>query len=130
MGFSFVRAAVACAILERTSNSEKSSEITVPRYLKVCYGTQLLPFYLDLPLDANDTVCHQFGLLPTNFHLILYLVQVLLRLSTRASSSCSSSTIASMLSANSGHLYFCRPANLSITFFKTIRHNPFEKNVE
>ena len=30
--FSFVRAAVACAILERTSGLEPSSETTVPRY--------------------------------------------------------------------------------------------------
>ena len=35
MGFSFVRAAVACAILERTSGLEPSSETTAPRYLKL-----------------------------------------------------------------------------------------------
>ena len=35
MGFSFDRAAVACAILERTSGLEPSSETTVPRYLKL-----------------------------------------------------------------------------------------------
>ena len=35
MGFSFVRAAVACAILERTSGLEPSSATTAPRYLKL-----------------------------------------------------------------------------------------------
>ena len=35
IGFSFVRAAVACAILERTSALEPSSETTAPRYLKL-----------------------------------------------------------------------------------------------
>ena len=35
MGFSFVRAAVACAILERTSGLKPSSETTAPRYLKL-----------------------------------------------------------------------------------------------
>ena len=35
MGFSFVRSAVACAILERTSGLEPSSETTAPRYLKL-----------------------------------------------------------------------------------------------
>ena len=35
IGFSFVRAAVACAILERTSGLEPSSETTAPRYLKL-----------------------------------------------------------------------------------------------
>ena len=32
MGFSFVRAAVACTILERTSGLKPSSETTAPRY--------------------------------------------------------------------------------------------------
>ena len=35
MGFSFVRAAVAFAILERMSGLELSSETTAPRYLKL-----------------------------------------------------------------------------------------------
>ena len=35
MGLRFVRAAVACAILERTSGLEPSSETTAPRYLKL-----------------------------------------------------------------------------------------------
>ena len=36
MGFSFVRATVACAILERTSGLEPSSETTAPRYSGIC----------------------------------------------------------------------------------------------
>ena len=35
IGFSFVRAAEACAILERTSGFEPLSETTAPRYLKL-----------------------------------------------------------------------------------------------
>ena len=56
MGFSFVRAAVACAILERTSGLEPSSDTTAPRYLKLVYNAQLLSFYLYLSLDAIGTV--------------------------------------------------------------------------
>ena len=43
IGFSFVRAASAC------------SEV-----LEAGYGTQLLPFAFDLPLDVIGTVYHQF----------------------------------------------------------------------
>ena len=35
IGFSLVRAAVACAILDRTSGLDPSSEMTAPRYLKL-----------------------------------------------------------------------------------------------
>ena len=44
--FSFVRAAVVCAILERASGFEPSSETIAQTYLK------LLSFNLDLPLDV------------------------------------------------------------------------------
>ena len=44
MGFSFVRAAVACAILERTSGLEPSSETTAPRYLKLVSVPNFCPF--------------------------------------------------------------------------------------
>ena len=72
MGFSFVRAAVACAILEIISGMEPSSETTAPRYLSLLqYPTSaLLPLSLSLSLDAIRTVCHQFGLLGTDLHLI------------------------------------------------------------
>ena len=59
---------MACAILERISGLEPSSETTALRCLKL---TQLLPFYLDLLLDVIATVCHQFGILSTVLHLIL-----------------------------------------------------------
>ena len=55
-----------------------------------CYSTQLLPFYHDLPLDATGAVFF-ISLVFTALKSILYLVHVLLRLSTRASCSCSSS---------------------------------------
>ena len=44
MGFSFLRAAVACAILERTSGLEPSSETTAPRYLKLVTVPNFCPF--------------------------------------------------------------------------------------
>ena len=94
IGFSFVRAAVACAILERTSGLEPSSDTTVPRYLKLVTVPNFCPFTfisLWIPL-ALFVISLVFSALIS----FLYLVQVLLRLSTRASSSCSSSARASM----------------------------------
>ena len=94
MGFSFVRAAVACAILERTSSLEPSSETTAPRYLKLVTVPNFCPFtciFLWMPF-ALFVISLVFSALIS----ILYLVQVLSRLSTRASSSCSSSARASM----------------------------------
>ena len=37
---------------------------------KACYDTQLLTFYLDLPLDGTGAVCHQVYVLSTDLHLI------------------------------------------------------------
>ena len=68
MGFSVVRAAVACAILERASGLGPSSETTAPRYSLL--HAQFLPFYLYLSLDATGAVCHQFALLSTDLYLI------------------------------------------------------------
>ena len=59
IGFSFVRAAVACAILKRISSLKPSSETTALGYLKL--------LALRMPLSA---LCHQFGLLSTDLHLI------------------------------------------------------------
>ena len=104
MGFSFVRAAVACAILERTPGFKPSSETTAPRYLKLVTVLNFCPFtfiFLWMPL-ALLVINLVFSALIS----ILYLVRVLSRPSTWASSSCSSSsTRASMSSANR---YFCR----------------------
>ena len=74
MGFSFVRAAVACAILERTSGLEPSSETTAPRYLKLVTEPNFCPFsfislWLPLALFVINLV---FSALIS----ILYLVQV------------------------------------------------------
>ena len=46
MGFSFVRAAVACAILERISGFGAIIRNNCSKVLEACYSTQLLPFYL------------------------------------------------------------------------------------
>ena len=56
---------MACAILERTSGFETSSETIAPRYLKLF---TVLSFCL--PLGAVSAVCHQCGLLSTDLHLI------------------------------------------------------------
>ena len=61
---------MACAILERTSGLEPSSETTAPRYLKLVTVPNFCPFTFISHLDAIGTVCHQFGLLRTDLHLI------------------------------------------------------------
>ena len=106
IGFRFVRAAVACAIFGRISDLELSSQNT-SKVPEACNSSQLLPFYTDLTLDVICAVCNQFGLLGTDFHLIS--CAVLSRLSTRASSSCSSSARASMSSANRRLVMFLPP---------------------
>ena len=70
MGFSFVIAAVACAILERISFLEPASETITPMCLKLVTVSSFCPFYLYLSLDAVGAVCNQFGFLGTNLHLI------------------------------------------------------------
>ena len=89
MVFSFVRAAVVSAILEKTSGLELSSEV-----LEAYYDAQLLPFYLYLSLFV-PLALFVISLVFSTLISILYLVQVLSRLSTRASNSCSSSARAS-----------------------------------
>ena len=120
MGFSFVRAAVACAILEITSGSKPSSETTAQKYLRLVTVPNFCPFtFISLcTLLALFVISLVFSALIS----VLYLVQVLSRLSSRASSSCPSSARASMSSATY--------ANLPIMFFQSTRHDPFEKIVE
>ena len=104
---SFVRAVVACAILERTSGLEPSSETTAPRYLKLVTMPNFCPFTfisLWMPL-ALFVISLVFSALIS----IFYLMQVLSRLSTMASSSCSSSARASMSSANRRLVIILRP---------------------
>ena len=61
---------MACAILERIYGLGPSSENNCSKVLEAFYSTQLIPFYLYLSLDAIGTVCHQFGFLGTDLHLI------------------------------------------------------------
>ena len=107
IGFSFGRAAVAYAILERASGLEPSSETTAPRYLKLVTVPNFCSFTfisLWMPL-ALFVISLVFSALIS----ILYLVQVLSRLSTRASSSCSYSARTSMSSANRRLVIFLPP---------------------
>ena len=109
MGFSFVRAAVACAILQRISCLESSSETTAPRYVKLvtvpsfCHFT-FISLWILLVLFVISLV---FSALIST----LYIAQVLLRLSTslRASSSWLSSARASMSSVNHRLVVFLPP---------------------
>ena len=53
MGFSFVRAAVACVDLERISGLKPSSETTDPRYLKLVTVPNFCPFtFISLSLSG------------------------------------------------------------------------------
>ena len=54
IGLSFVRPAVACAILERFSGFETSPETTVPRYLKLI----TLPSFCPFTLISSASGCH------------------------------------------------------------------------
>ena len=61
MGFSFVRAAVACAILERTSGLEPSSETTAPRYLKLVTVPSFLSYdKATSAVQMNDSIGEWF----------------------------------------------------------------------
>ena len=71
IGFSFEIAAVACAILERTTGFVPSPDSP----LEACYGTQLLPFHLDLPLDAIFAL-FVISMVFSALISILYLVQI------------------------------------------------------
>ena len=107
MGFTFVRAAVACAVLERTSGLKPSSETTATRYLKLVTVPNLCLFtFISLLMQLALFV---ISLVFSALISILYVEQVLSRLSTRASSSCSSSARASMLSANRRLVIFLQP---------------------
>ena len=88
MDFSFVSAAVACAVLERISGLEPKSKTIAPRYLKLVTVPSFCHFLLSLSLDAIGAVCHPFCLLRTV--TILCFVQVSFDTS-KAFSSCSSS---------------------------------------
>ena len=71
MVFSFVRTAVACAILQKTSGLEPFSETIARIYLKlVTVSSFFLFFNLYRFLDAIGVVCNQFGVFGTDLHFI------------------------------------------------------------
>ena len=116
MGFSFVIAAVACATLETISGLAPSSETTAQGYLKRVTGPSFCHFTfisLFMPL-ALFVISLVFSLAPI---FILYMAQVLSRLSTRASSSFSSSATVSMSSANRRLVIFLPPMLTFITCY-------------
>ena len=88
MGFSFVGAAVACAIIERIYGLESSSETPDPRYLKLVTVPISDIYFIYLRMQLTLFV---ISLVLSALISILYLVQVLSRLSIKANSSCSSS---------------------------------------
>ena len=61
---------MACAILERATGLEPSSEATAPRYLKLVTVPNFCPFTFISLWIAIGAVCHQFGLFRTDLHLI------------------------------------------------------------
>ena len=95
---SALSAAVDCVILQKTSGLEPSYVTIAPRYLKLVTVPSFCPLtLLSLwMLLALFVISFVFSELIS----ILYRVQVLSRLSTRACSSCSFSARASMSSAN------------------------------
>ena len=94
----------------RESGLEPSSETTAPRYLKLVTVPSFCPFtfYLSLSLWMSLAL-FIISLVFSALISILYLVQVLSRLYTRASSPCSSSARASMSSANRRLAIFLPP---------------------
>ena len=69
-GFSFVKAAVACAILERTSGFEPSFETTALRHLKLVTVLSFCPFTLISRWMSSPLFCHQLSLLSTDLRLM------------------------------------------------------------
>ena len=126
MNLSFQRAAVACAITERSS--EPLSKTTTPKYLELITVLSFCPFTfisLWMPL-ALFVIRLVFSALMST----LYLVQVLSRLSTRVPSSCSSSARAPCYQQTKIGYITAATAHISIMFFLGIRHDSFEKDVE
>ena len=84
------------ALLQRTFAFEPSSDKIAASYLKLV-TVPSFSFNCDLSLDAIALLV--ISLVSLALISVLYYVQVLLRLSNRATRSCSSSARASMLSA-------------------------------
>ena len=120
---------MACATLETISGLAPSSETTAQWYLKLVTGPSFCPFtfislWMPLALFGISLV---FSSAPS---FILYMAQILSRLSTRTSSSFSSSATVSMSSANRRLVIFLPPVLTLITcYFRGTRNDLFEKNV-
>ena len=123
IGFNFVR--VACSILETTSGLEPSSETTASMNLKLVTFPSFCPFTLiALRMPFALFVINSVFLALIS---ILYLVQVLSRLSTRAPSSRPYYARASMSSAKPLIAKISAAyANFSVTFFQSVSL-PFDK---
>ena len=79
IGFSFIRAAVACGILERISGLEPSSETTAPRFLKhfmvpyfcpfifISLWMPLALFIISLVFSALISILHEPSLFFSNY---------------------------------------------------------------
>ena len=92
IGVSFVMACVACmacALLDRISGFELSSETTAPWYMYLKLVT--VPTFCQLTLTSlwMSLALYVVSLIVPALISILYFVQILSRLSTRASNSCS-----------------------------------------
>ena len=96
--FSFVIAVVTCAILEKTSGLKPISETIVSRYSKLV----TVPSFYSLILIFLwfSSALFVISLVFLSLISILYIVQVLPRLSARACGSCSFSARVSMSLAN------------------------------
>ena len=71
-GFNLVNAVVVFAILQSISDLEPSSDTIELRYLKLVSVSsfKLLSIYFDLCANATGVVCHQRGLLGTDFYAV------------------------------------------------------------
>ena len=74
MYFSFVSAVVDSTILVRTSSFDPSSDMVVPRYLKLdSFEVFYLPPFND-PLDSIGAVGHDLCFLCTDLHTLKYVM--------------------------------------------------------
>ena len=127
MGFSFVRAAVACAIFERTSGLEHSSETTAPRHLMLVTVPNLCPFtfisfWMPLALFVISLV---FSAISRSYTLCMFSRDFLLELLAPALPQLEHLCHRKPQIGNISAAY----ANLPMMFFQGIRHDPFDKNV-
>ena len=69
-GFDLVSATVVCATMQSISGLEPSSVITEPRHLKLETVSSFCSYTLISVLMPLVFVCHQLGLLSTDFHAV------------------------------------------------------------